>query len=99
MNFYHYICDYITEMKNTEKIKYLMSTLKHTVNEIPNDWTNKERENFIFQRILTLPFMLNGDFLKKDKGIIKQIKKVYKSPIKSTRRVINCHRHIFKSEI
>ena len=56
-----------------------MSTLKHTVNEIPNDWTNKERENFIFQRILTLPFMLNGDFLKKDKGIIKQIKKVYKS--------------------
>ena len=61
------------------KISTLMSTLKNTVNEIPNDWNSKEREDFIFDVLVGLPFTENDQNILKEKSVIKYLKSAYNS--------------------
>lgn len=59
------------------KIEYIISVLKNTVNDIPNDWTSKKREKFIFNRLLNLPFLEIGQEILKDVNLKKYLKSVY----------------------
>ena len=56
-----------------------MTTLKNTVNEIPNDWNSKEREDYIFDVLSGLPFTENGQNISKQKLLIKSLKNAYNS--------------------
>jgi hypothetical protein len=62
-----------------DRITLVLTTLKNTANEIQNDWNSKDREEFIFNKITQLSFVKNGDFISKNKPIIKLIKSVYNS--------------------
>lgn len=59
------------------RIKLLVETLRNTNNGICNDWNTKKRENFIFKEIMKLNFILDGNFIKKNKKVIKKIKEYY----------------------
>ena len=39
------------------RIKLVLTTLKNTANEIQNDWNSKEREQFIFDKLIKLNFI------------------------------------------
>jgi hypothetical protein len=54
----------------------IIATLKDTINDIPNTWTSKERESFIYDTLLSLPFIeivqdkiLNKNFKQKLKSV------------------------------
>ena len=61
------------------KIMSLMSTLKNTVNEIPNDWNSKQREEYIFDILTSLPFTEDGSYISTSKSTIKALKNAYNS--------------------
>ena len=42
-----------------QKMTGLVDVLKNTVNNIGNDWTSKEREDYIFNQVTSLDF-ING---------------------------------------
>jgi hypothetical protein len=68
-----------------EKIKLLIKSLLEMVKGMSNDWKSKEREEYVYQKLLKLGFVDSMDFLtnetdaKKKKFVIDRIKKVYQS--------------------
>lgn len=57
----------------------LLNTLKNTINDVGNDWNSKERENFIYNKVISLNFVNDGEFISKNKICIKKLKSVYNS--------------------
>jgi hypothetical protein len=68
-----------TEQKDKEMIRELLSMLKSLREQVSNDWDNKKREEYIFNSLLTLNFLSDGSFVKKNKSLISNLKSVYNS--------------------
>jgi len=64
---------------NYQKMTELMKVLKNTANDIQNDWKSKEREEFIYNQILSLEFIKGGDNIINNELCVGKIKEVYKS--------------------
>jgi hypothetical protein len=62
-----------------QKMTDLLNTLKNTVNDVGNDWNSKERENFIYNKVTSLNFVNDGEFISTNKICIKKLKSVYNS--------------------
>ena len=78
-------------LDSDDKIKTILISLKNTANEIPNNWESKKREQFIFSKLIELSFVENGDFISKNRKIIKELKSVYNStsPVNFTTKKLN----------
>jgi hypothetical protein len=78
-------------LDSDSKIETILISLKNTANEIPNNWNHKEREEFIFNKLIELNFVENGDFISKNRKIIKELKSVYNStsPVNFTTKKLN----------
>lgn len=61
------------------KMRGFLDALKNTVNDIPNNWTSKEREDFIFNSVISLDFVNDGQFIISNKPCINKMKSVYNS--------------------
>lgn len=55
----------------------IISTLKGTLNDIPNSWNSKRRESFIYETLLGLPFLKSGNDYLKNKIIKQKLKSTY----------------------
>lgn len=78
-------------LNSDDKIKLVLTTLKNTANEIQNNWNSKDREQFIFNKLILLSFVENGDFITNYPKIIKELKSVYnsKNPKSFTTEILN----------
>lgn len=55
----------------------IISTLKGTLNDIPNSWNSKRRESFIYETLLGLPFLKSANDYLKNKIIKQKLKSTY----------------------
>jgi hypothetical protein len=62
-----------------QKMTGLVDALKNTVNNIGNNWTSKEREDYIFNQVISLDFINDGQFILKNKACVAKMKSVYNS--------------------
>lgn len=62
-----------------QKLTGLLDVLKNTINDIGNNWTSKEREDFIFNKVTSLSFINNGQFIVSNRPCITKMKSVYNS--------------------
>jgi len=63
-----------------QKVLDFYHALKNTVNDIENNWNSKEREKFIYDQVISLPFITDGEFIIRNKACISALKKIYNSP-------------------
>lgn len=79
-----------SEVTTGQKISIFRNTLHNTVNNIKNDWTSKERENLIFEKMISLEFVKDGQFIMENKECVKKIKTIYnsKSPSKFSTKTL-----------
>jgi hypothetical protein len=66
-------------MESNNNLLKFVETLRNTIDEVKNDWTSKERETFIFNRLENLEFIESADFIKSNKNVINKLKEVYNS--------------------
>jgi len=64
----------------SQKVLDFYNSLKNTVNDIENNWNSKEREKFIYDQVISLPFITDGEFIIRNKACISALKKIYNSP-------------------
>jgi hypothetical protein len=62
-----------------DKILQIIDRLKNTVNELPNTWGSKQRETYVFNKLLEKNFTENGNGFLGNKNFRDHIKKVYNS--------------------
>lgn len=62
-----------------QKVNDFYAALKDTINDIENNWSSKERELFIYNQVISLPFITKGDFILNNKACISVLKKIYNS--------------------
>jgi len=62
-----------------QKMTGLVDVLKNTVNNIGNDWSSKDREDYIFNQVISLDFINDGQFILNNKGCVAKMKSVYNS--------------------
>lgn len=62
-----------------QKMTGLVDVLKNTVNNIGNNWTSKDREDYIFNQVISLDFINDGQFILKNKACVAKMKSVYNS--------------------
>jgi hypothetical protein len=62
-----------------QKMTGLVDVLKNTVNNIGNNWTSKEREDYIFNQVTSLDFINDGQFILDNKACVAKMKSVYNS--------------------
>lgn len=62
-----------------KKMTGLVDALKNTVNNIGNNWTSKEREDYIFNQVISLDFINDGQFILNNKSCVAKMKSVYNS--------------------
>lgn len=62
-----------------QKLTGLLNALKDTINDIGNNWTSKEREDFIFKKVTSLGFIKDGQFIITNKLCTSKMKSVYNS--------------------
>jgi hypothetical protein len=62
-----------------QKMTNLLNSLRNTVNDIENNWNSKEREDFIYNQVISLDFVNDGEFIIKNKPCIRNLKEVYNS--------------------
>jgi hypothetical protein len=55
----------------------IINTLKGTINDIPNSWTSKKRESFIYDTLLGLPFLESAQDYLTDKNFKQKLKSIY----------------------
>lgn len=55
----------------------IMSTLKGTMNNISNSWNSKKRESFIYNTLLSLPFLVSGQDYLNNKALKQKLKTTY----------------------
>jgi hypothetical protein len=74
-----------------QKLTGLLNALKNTVNDIGNNWTSKEREDFIFNRVTSLDFIKDGQFILNNKPCVSKLKSAYNSsnPQNFTTKTLN----------
>lgn len=61
------------------KLTGLLNVLRSTVNDIGNNWTSKEREDYIFRQVTSLDYIKDGQFILSDKPCVSKMKSVYNS--------------------
>lgn len=64
-------------MNTTKRVEEIVRTLKSCVINIPNTWSNKDRELYIFTELLNLNFIVNGNKIKEEKNIKAKLKQTY----------------------
>lgn len=62
-----------------DRIMVLVSALKDTVSDIDNNWNSKQRESFIFNKLLEVPFIKDGQFIISDLQVKRRLKEVFLS--------------------
>ena len=62
-----------------QKMTGLVDVLKNTVNNIGNNWTSKDREDYIFNQVISLDFINDGQFILNNKACVAKMKSVYNS--------------------
>jgi hypothetical protein len=62
-----------------QKMTGLIDVLKNTVNNIGNNWTSKDREDYIFNQVTSLDFINDGQFILDNKACVAKMKPVYNS--------------------
>jgi hypothetical protein len=62
-----------------QKMTDFYNALKNTINDIGNNWNSKDREDFIYNQVTSLPFITEGDFILNDKACISKLKSIYNS--------------------
>ena len=62
-----------------QKMTGLVDVLKNTVNNIGNNWTSKDREDYIFNQVISLDFINDGQFILNNKECVAKMKSVYNS--------------------
>lgn len=55
----------------------IITTLKGTINDIPNSWNSKKRESFIYDTLLGLPFLESGQDYLNNKSLKQKLKSTY----------------------
>jgi hypothetical protein len=60
-----------------QQMTELLNSLRNTVNDIENNWNSKEREDFIYNQVISLDFVNDGEFIIKNKSCIRNLKDVY----------------------
>jgi hypothetical protein len=63
--------------ESDERLTKIISTLKNSVNDIPNSWTSKKREEFLMNKMLELPFVNDGNIFLDNKKLKNELKKVF----------------------
>lgn len=61
------------------RVRELIARLKSTVEQTTNNWDSKDRETYIFNSLLGLDFMTDGNFIKNDKSLKSRLKTAYNS--------------------
>lgn len=63
-----------------QRMVEFLKVLKDTPNNIQNNWNSKQREKYIYDKVISsLSFIIPGDFILKNKKCVEKLKSVYTS--------------------